>query len=371
MNDCERLWMYYGAGRLFIPRPRYLCFNATLRCDGRCLHCGIWEEESPGRELGADELRDVLSRPFFEKIETAWLTGGEPTLREDVEATSRAMIESLPALSTLGIATNGLSPDRVLDRVSSMVSVAEGTGCSLFIHISLDGTGKVHERVRRRSGAFNAVVETIDRLTELRASLSDPVVEIGLNCVIQPENMDNLEDIHDFSRQRSLPVLFNVAMITDQVYRSKAREAELSLSGTDRQRIIEFLERIMADVPAPLRYQYRNIRAVLSGKSRPYRCLTLYSTININADGTLIPCPASSDMFPKNVLEEDMDRLWKSNDMKKLRKRVHSDLCPSCMLSCSLGDSMPFSEWLCRGWDGKAGGFRRLFSRFFCGGMNG
>ncbi|MFO8055911.1 MAG: radical SAM protein [bacterium] len=370
MNDRERLLLYYAGGRLFTPRPRYLCFNATLRCDSRCLHCGIWEEEKPGPELGADELRHVLARPFFDRIETAWLTGGEPTLREDVGALARALVKSLPSLSTLGIATNALSPDRVLERVESLAKVSLGAVRSVFIHVSLDGIGETHDQVRRKKGAFEAVVETIDRLSALRASLSGPVLEIGLNCVIQPLNVGNLEEIYQFSRERSLPLLFNVAMITDQVYRSKSREAELKLSEDDRQKTVEFLERIMPESPPPLRYQYRNLKTVLTGGTRPYRCLTLYSTVNINADGTLIPCPASSDLFPRNVLYENMDELWRSADMLKLRKKVHRDLCPSCMLSCSLGDSMPLSEWLKGGWDGKAGRFRSLFRRAFGGGAH-
>ncbi len=371
MNDIERLLMYYGAGRLFIPRPRYLCFNATLRCDGRCLHCGIWEEKKGGMELSAAELGEVLKRPFFKKIETAWLTGGEPTLREDIGAVSAVMVNALPSLSTLGIATNGLEPGRVLERVAAMAEPAKGRGCSLFIHVSLDGTGEVHDRVRRKKGAFEAVVETLDRISELRVASQDPAVELGLNCVVQPENLSNLEEVYRFSKERSLPLLFNVAMITDQIYRNKARGPELKLEEDGRQKLLKFLERIMPESPAPLRYQYRNLQAVLAGRSRPYRCLTLYSTVNINADGTWIPCPASSDMFLRDVTKEDMDKLWRSRKVREFRRKISREICPGCMLSCSLGDSMPFSEWLGGGWEGQAGLLRRLFARKSGGGPDG
>jgi len=360
--------MYYGGGRLFVPRPRYLCFNATLRCDGRCLHCGIWEEKKPARELRAAELGETLKRPFFKKIETAWLTGGEPTLREDIGEVSEVMVGSLPSLSTLGIATNGLAPDRVLDRVAAMAESVKGSGCSLFIHVSLDGVGKVHDRVRQKRGAFDAVAETIDRISELRTASQDPAVELGLNCVVQPENISNLEEVYRFSRERSLPLLFNVAMITDQIYRSKARGPDLKLDEKAQQELLKFLERIMPEVPAPLRYQYRNLQAVLSGGDRPYRCLTLYSTVNINADGTWIPCPATSDLFPRDVTEEEMDKLWKSREVREFRRKVSREVCPDCMLSCSLGDSMPLSEWLGGGWDGRAGLLRKLLIRKWGGG---
>ena len=73
--------------------------------------------------------------------------------------------------------------------------------------------------------------------------------------------------------------------------------------------------------------------------------------MNINADGSWIPCPAASDFRPANLLHEDVEKLWRSGQAKELRRRVHRELCSSCMLSCSLGDSMPWSEWRRGGWD--------------------
>ena len=56
-------------------------------------------------------------------------------------------------------------------------------------------------------------------------------------------------------------------------------------------------------------------------------------------------------MASENVLNQDMKALWKGPEAKAMRERVLREFCPSCMLSCSLGDSMPLIEWLRGGWE--------------------
>jgi len=355
MRDLERVLNYYLAGRLFLPRPRYLCVNATLRCDGRCGHCGIWKQQGPEKEISPQELARVLSAPLFSRVETAWITGGEPTIREDIGELSVAMARFLPSLSTLGIATNALEPERVLRRVGAMMEATASREAGVFVHVSLDGVGEVHDRVRRCPGAFQAVSRTIESLQELSRKEPGRSLEVGMNCVIQPGNVDGLSELFEYAQGMGLAMTFNVALVTDQVYRNAESARRLALSDADKQKIRAFLDRIIPRSPPALRYQYRTIKAVLAGKKRPARCTTLFTTVNINADGTLIPCPASSDLFPRNVLAGEIEEAWRGSEARKMRKRVARDYCGRCMLSCSLGDSMPVSELLRGGWEAKGG----------------
>jgi MoaA/NifB/PqqE/SkfB family radical SAM enzyme len=350
MNDKDRLLMYYLGGRLYMPKPRYLCFNATLRCDGRCSHCGIWKDKNEVPEISAPQLKEILSSSFFSKIETAWITGGEPTIREDIGRVTETLADSLSSITTLGIATNGLVTKRALERSKDMISAVSGKDLKLFFHISLDGVGQLHDKVRNIKGAFDSVSSTIEGLKELQAKHPDQDIEIGLNCVMQPENIDGLDDLYQHAKDIGLNIMFNVALVTDQVYRNKDFKKDLDLSGVHKEKIISFLDKITPGSPLPFQYQYNIIKEVLSGKKRPNRCLTLYSTVNINADGALIPCPASSDKLPVNITEENIEEVWDSDKARKMRKMVCQKLCPTCMLSCSLGDSMPLGEYL-KGWE--------------------
>jgi MoaA/NifB/PqqE/SkfB family radical SAM enzyme len=243
MSNIERVAWYYGAGRLFTPRPRYFCFNSTLRCDLQCIHCGIWKDRLDGDELNAGMLRDILYQPFFREIHTAWLTGGEPTLRQDAGELAEVMVEYLPSLKTLGLATNGVNTRRVMEAVREMQKAINGRGPSLFVHISLDGVGEVHDRIRRTHGAFEGVLATLDEVQAM--ANNSHAIAAGLNCVIQPENVDDLENIYRFAKDKGVTVTFNPVVITDQIYRTAGREDELGLAADQREKIISFLERIM------------------------------------------------------------------------------------------------------------------------------
>jgi len=349
MKDLERLANYYLSGRGKLKRPRYLCYNATLRCDGRCAHCGIWEQKNKGAEITTEELSAILSSPLFSEVETAWITGGEPTLREDIGSIGGVMAGKLSAMKTLGIATNALDSVRTLKSVSALRGwLRDGQG--LFVHISVDGAGELHDRIRQKPGAFEAIKETIAGVQTI-AGKSGPHVEVGLNCVVQPENVEGLPELHRFARFAGIKIMYNLVMVTDQIYRNEQKGDALSLSEDERKKTIDFLRSIMDEEPRPFRYQYKNIIDILSGKKRGRRCLTLYTTVNINADGTWIPCPATSDLEPISFVENDPEEIWHDKKARALRKRAEKEYCPACALSCSLGDSMPISEWLAGGWD--------------------
>ncbi len=350
MSDFERLLWYYGAGRLFIPRPRYLCYNCTLRCDQGCLHCGIWQDINLP-ELSAAELDPVLSKPFFSDVHTAWLTGGEPTMRSDLGELSGMMVRSMPGLRMLGLATNGIRTERVMDQVRGMCEALDPERQGLFVHISLDGVDEVYDRIRNMQGAFVKLMNTLDALNALREQMPELKIETGFNCVIQPENADNLESVRSFAKQRGISLTFNMVVVTDQIYRTSDKAESLSFSAEQTKKAIDFLKNIEPSSPPMFRYQYRIIRQMLEGRPRPRRCLTPYSTININADGTLIPCPAASDIFPVKVQDKDVDKVWRGTEARTMRSRIAREFCPDCMLSCSLGDAMSLTDRLQSSWD--------------------
>lgn len=349
MSNLERVAWYYFAGRPFIPRPRYLCFNGTLRCDLKCLHCGIWQDKLEGSEIDAAALDKIVKQKFFTDIHTAWLTGGEPTLRKDAGELARVMVERLPSLRTLGLATNGVQTERVISVVRSMREAMTPERHALFVHVSLDGLGEVHDRIRGREGAFKGVIATLEEIERMKSN--GPPIAVGLNCVIQPENVGNLPDIHRFASERGMSLTFNAAVITDQIFRTADRAKSLALQTDEKKKVVDFLKSIISDSEPVFRYQYMIILRVLKGMPRPRRCLSLYSTININANGVLIPCPAASDVFPVNVCGMDVEEIWRSAAAREMRKRIEKEFCPSCMLSCSVGDAMSLREFIAGGWN--------------------
>jgi len=348
MNNFERLVFYYFAGRVFIPLPRNLVYNATNRCDLSCRHCGVWEG-AKREELSADAVGHIIGREFFRKIEMVWFTGGEPTLRRDLKNLVRIFCDRVPSMRMLGIATNGFATERIIQRIEETLLELNPVTQGLFIHLSLDGLGEVHDFIRGKKGAFAGLESTLAMINRLKQNYPDRRIEMGFNCVIQKRNIEQLAEIKKFAQSNNASLTFNIVEITDQYYFNKSRAEELALSDAERKKVMDFFIKIIPESPPALKYQYRRILSVLSGKKRDRRCLSLYSTFVIDSDGSYIPCPLSSEWLRVDFLKIAPEKFWRSQELSVLRKKVEQTLCPACMLSCSLGDSLSISEFITGG----------------------
>ena len=348
MNNFERLIFYYGAGRFFNPLPRFFIYNATYRCDLACSHCRVWETKKR-EEISPSDLGKILDRGFFSKVETAWLTGGEPTLRKDLAQISAALRKSLPKMTILGIASNGYATERIMARLDEILAEIDPSRQGLFIQLSIDGMGDVHDKVRGRQGAFAGLAATVSAIKNFQQKNPGKKIMLGFNCVIQPENLAQLEEINKFAKENQSEITFNVVAVTDQYYCNQGRSGSLGFKKEEKQEIIKFLSALIRETGPAFQYQYRSILSVLSGRKRDRRCLTLYSTFVVDSDGAWIPCPLCSEWMRVNFLTIDPEKFWRSREAEDLRRRAAGENCPECMLGCSLGDSLSIAEFLSGG----------------------
>jgi MoaA/NifB/PqqE/SkfB family radical SAM enzyme len=348
MNDFERLLMYYGAGRVFIPMPRFFIYNATYRCDLLCKHCGVWETKKR-EELSPADLEKILARKFFDKVETAWVTGGEPTMRSDLDGIAGALGKNFRKMSVLGMASNGYATGRIMERLEQVMARLDRARHGIFLQLSIDGIGEAHDRVRGKKGAFDALRATVDAVRKFMEANRDWKITLGFNCVIQPENVIQLEQVRAYAKENRSEITFNLVQVTDQFFCNQHSAAALGFKKEEKQEIIKFLNKLVQESGPAFSHQYQWFRSVLEGKPRPRRCLNLYSTFIVDSDGTWIPCPLCSEWERVSFLETEPEAFWKSAKAAELRRRAEQEKCPQCMLGCSLGDSLSISEFLAGG----------------------
>jgi len=127
---------------IFAKYARIKLFNAKLAlygsadiinvCNLHCTHCYWWlNRKNENNEMGAEKWREIIKKTFKkQRIFVVTLVGGEPTLRPDV---IEVFCEEMP--KRVCVVTNGTYP---LKRFENLY----------FYWISLDGTEKVHDRIR-------------------------------------------------------------------------------------------------------------------------------------------------------------------------------------------------------------------------------
>src|SRR6187455_840630 len=92
--------------------PTVLIFHCTFVCDAQCEMCSNWTRGNRKEDMTLEEISRVFDSPLWKNIEVAFVSGGEPTTRNDLVDICKLVLDKLPRLRKFGINTTGLTPKR-------------------------------------------------------------------------------------------------------------------------------------------------------------------------------------------------------------------------------------------------------------------
>jgi len=171
-------------------RPISVQFEVTLRCNAKCGFCDYWK--TPG-EAKAHELKSFADAARFFNPMIITFTGGEPTLRRDLE-------DVVSAVNGISIVTHGgmLTPERALSLWDS--------GINQF-NISLDYLDGRHDVARGIPGLTDKIMRTVPVLRE------KGIDNVRFNTVIKDDNLDQILPI--VTRAQEIGAGVNFSLYTD------------------------------------------------------------------------------------------------------------------------------------------------------------
>ena len=158
------------------PRGPVVIWNLVRRCNLSCKHCyALSADHDYPNELSNAEVNTVMDDLKRFHVPVLILSGGEPLLRPDIfEIAERAKALGL----YVGLSTNGtLIDEPMADRIA-----AQGFD---YVGISLDGLRELHDKFRRKQGAFDASLGAV-RLLRARG------VKVGLRYTMTDMNAADL-----------------------------------------------------------------------------------------------------------------------------------------------------------------------------------
>lgn len=169
-----------------------LIYSITNKCNAKCNIC--FQHKYLNKKvklLTLDQIRKMLWS--FKELTNVVLGGGEPFLRENIDAICYCLIDKNNNTS-ITISTNGSLPAVMYEKVKSILTY----GCrSLTISLSLDGDEKYHNDSRGIRDLFNKVQVCYEKLMNLKAIFGDEL-HVQINTCVSPANIDQLDFLFDY-----------------------------------------------------------------------------------------------------------------------------------------------------------------------------
>lgn len=170
----------------------YLRISVTDRCNLRCSYC-MPEEGIKLLEhkdiLTFDEITEIVKVAVKLGIIKVRLTGGEPLVRKGIVSLV-SMLSSIEGINDLSLTTNGV----LLEDFAKPLYEA---GLHR-VNISLDTLNPSRYAEITRGGDINKVLKGI------RTAKETGFKPVKINCVVQQENVDDIEDLKKFCEKEKL-----------------------------------------------------------------------------------------------------------------------------------------------------------------------
>lgn len=311
-------------GQVWPAKPTTLNLLLNDICNSRCQMCLIWKQKRD-KEITPNELAQILSDSLFRRVRYIGVSGGEPTLRQDLPDLFRVISEKRPRLMGIGIITNAIQRQQVIGRIETAAEVCLSAGIPFNVMVSLDGIGEVHDRVRGHPGNFESAVAV------LRHFRDHTEIPVCIGCTITKDNAWHVDEVLDFARAEGLYGRFRVAEFIARLYNAEQTDCIRNFSLSERYHLGLFfakLEYTYEDDPQ-IRRTYQNIRQMLMYKAkRAIGCPYQTDAVALDCRGQLLYCAPKSPILG-SCLQTAASRLYRENIPK--RKLILDQQCDDCI----------------------------------------
>lgn len=306
----------------FMELPTTAFVAATMLCNSRCVMCNIWKNK------GADFLPVETYRKLPSSLKMIDITGGEPFLRPDLPDLVRVLKETCPHARLL-ITTNGFLPDKIASALPKILSADP----NIAFRVSLDGWGKMHERIRRIPHAFDKVMKTIAILKD--ASVRD----VGIIFTLMRQNKRDLLKVFRFCKSQSLNFSLNIVHDSPIHYGTGKVSLRPDPESVKSEFDYIFWHQLKSMNPKDWAKAWlnKNLYYYMSTHHRPLSCGAGESFFYLDPHANIYLCHLKN--WPiGNLLKSDFRNIWESWEKKKLIMKARS--CSDCLISCTAKDAI-------------------------------
>lgn len=304
-------------------KPKALNLNIIDSCNSKCTMCNIWKNED-SIDISPEQLREILSDPLYNELQHVGVTGGEPTLRNDLPDIYRVIIETLPSLKGVSMITNAINENDVKSRILAINDICKKQQMNFSVMVSIDGVGSTHDRVR---GIKNNFASSIAIFNFCRDELQIPT---SFGCTISKQNVWEVDDFLYYAKKHQMYGRFRVAEFINRLYNSNRDKVIRNFDEDETYNLLLFFEKLKRNYEpgSTIKRTYRSIQHMLQGGERLIGCPYHNDGVVLGSKGQLNYCAPKGTDFG-NALDASSETLYKAHFSQK--EQIVAKDCKNCI----------------------------------------
>ena len=288
----------------------------TFRCNAKCNMCNIWQHQTKEtEELDAEYYKSL---PGGLRIN---ITGGEPTLRKDIDTIFESLYEKSALLE---LSTNGFYTEKIVALANKYPNI--------LIRVSLEGLPKMNDTKRGTQDGFDHALRTMLELKKTKCK------NIGFSVVISPDNYKDLLYLYELCV--ALDVELGNSVVHNSWYFHKEDNQITSEDALTQHEL--FVKALLTSKRRGIKnrlkdygraYFNKSIHLRLKGDTSDYRppCGALSDFFFIDPFGNVTPCNGSGEEWIiGNIKENSFEDIMKSDKAREVAKEI-----AICKRNCS------------------------------------
>ncbi len=301
-----------------------VCVILTYRCNSKCSMCYVWQNPTKvNDEISLDTLRKIPSG-----IDYLNLTGGEPTLRQDL----MEIVDLLyPKAMTLEISSNGLHAERLEPIIEKYPSIK--------IRFSLEGCEATNEKIRGEKDGYKKKIQGLLRLKELGGK------DLGISMVIQDDNAEEAVELFRFAKKHDFEFATSTLHNGFQFHKSDNVPY-------NRLKIVKHMGDLITEMLKGFNiknwfraYLNLGLMAKVLGHERMLKCSAATDFAFIDPWGDVYACNVRPSMKVGNLEHKSWNEVWNDADLEAIREKV-SNCTHNCWMVGSAKTAMRHPKYV-------------------------
>ena len=301
--------------------PQILSYLITNECNSHCITCGVWKGTSI-QKISDDNLSASLDGPIFRKIKHVGISGGEPSLCNNLVSQIGIIISKLHELQSISITTNCINSLFWKDNLISIRDLCAQHDVRFQLNISMDGVGLLHDGIRGTKGNFEQMQQVMDYC-------KTNCIPYQLHSTINRYNVYQANKMLKYAEHTDSDIIFRLASPIARL-ENQAQVNRVSLDKKQQSYICDFfssrlLNQHTKSIGRKMFYK-ELVSQMLGDKKRTAPCHFQQNGVVLSSDGTISFCSRFEIPF-SNIKDDDALLKFRS---KTIFEKCNDSACNHC-----------------------------------------